>query len=182
MPCTQRFPVARTLFWLAALFPALASAQSSVQQQLLMVRELIPSVKTITVVCNVAEMQPQLKEIKANAASMGLQLSIFDVRAFPEVYKLFRSTAISSKTVDLIWMLPDSTVGNDKSSRRFVEENCIKKKIPLHVFSQEILHEGALMYMSVENQQPAYYVNKAAATLMEFKVPPGMESKVTIVE
>jgi ABC-type uncharacterized transport system substrate-binding protein len=161
------------------LVPFYGSADTSTQQQIGMLKQLLPGLHTITVICNVNDVQPILHELKAATASSGIELSVFDVKSFPEVYKIFRSLP---PKVDLIWMVQDTVASGDKQGRRFLEENCLRKKIPLVAYSEETLHEGALLFLSMQNGQPAPLINKNVAGLIDFHVPPGLESKVTVVD
>jgi len=161
------------------LVPFFASADTTTQQQMGMLKQLLPGLHTVTVICNVNDVQPALRELKSAAASSGLELSVFDVKSFPEVYKIFRSLP---PKVDLVWMLADSVAAGDKQGRRFLEENCLRKKIPLHAYSEETLHEGALVFVTMQNGQPVAFINKAVSSLIDFHVPAGMESKVTVVD
>jgi len=156
-----------------------ASADSTIQQQIAMLKQLFPTLHTITVICNVNDVQPVLHELKAATASSGIELSVFDVKSFPEVYKIFRSLP---PKVDLIWMVQDTVASGDKQGRRFLEENCLRKKIPLVAYSEETLHEGALLFVSIQNGQPAALINKNVAGLIEFHVPAGLESRVTVID
>lgn len=143
-----------------------------------MAQEMIPSLKSVTVLCNVTQVQPALKELKTATTNLGMELYIYDVRAFPELHKTFNSLP---SRIELIWMVQDSISG-DKFGRRFLEENCIRRRIPLHAYSKDVLREGALFHMAVESSLPVYYLNKAAAALIQYTPPVQMQSKITAVE
>ena len=166
--------------FLLLLSTVLSAEDATAQQQVALVKELMPQIRTITVVCNVNDAQPALRALKTAANSAGIELSVYDVKAFPELYKLFLN--FSSKTVQLLWMVSDSVVGADKSSRRFVHENCIKKRIPVFASSQDDLHEGSMVYVSLANNQPMLYINKAVADLVGFSVSSEMQSKVSFLQ
>src|SRR5947209_6114820 len=89
------------LLSLLLVVPSCAIAQATVRQQISMAKELVPTAKTITVMCNVTEVQPILKEMKAATVSYGMELSVFDVKTFPEMFTVFRS--LSSKTAGILW-------------------------------------------------------------------------------
>ena len=116
----------------------------TVKKYLTSFKKVIPKVKKVGIIYDPSRTGPMVQEARALAPSMGFEILAMRIEEPGEVEAILRAF---EKDIDALWITPDGTVlkGNnfqilEKFSHRF--------RIPLFVFSQDLVRQGALVGLS----------------------------------
>lgn len=161
-------------------FPAL-SANVTLMQQLFVVKQAFPGMKTIGVLCNTTKAAEAVKEMGVACAAYQLKLKVIHTATLQDVRDGFDKMVKADK-IDLVWVLPDD-VTDQKFGRRFLSERCVALKIPLIVSSPDYVREGALLSVgSDDTGELRIYFNEKVGQMMSLTLPPEVMSKVIPIQ
>ncbi len=125
-------------------------------RQLEIMKEILPSIKRVLVVSKLGDQSSEagLNKIIAKAKKLGIELVIERPVEAIEVLKMLDRTDFSK--INAIHIPPDTMVGNQTAK---IFEKTRKYKIPIIVFSEDLLKAGGFFYY-VSNY---YYLGKQLA-------------------
>jgi putative ABC transport system substrate-binding protein len=128
------------------------------QEQLQPLRRLLPRARRVGMLANPSSSQALVREARAAAFSVGLQLLVAKVGDAREVPKALEWLL---PRVDALWLLPDATIVTD-SSFRFLLLQSFRHRLPVLAFARSFVRAGALLALS-----PDYHrMGRAAAELL----------------
>lgn len=168
----------------ALLLAVSAFGQSgpTVMQQVYMAKRLLPAMKTVAVFCHTQHAAGELKQLQVACTAQQLELKTYHTDDLVGLRERFERMIAAADKTDLVWVLPDD-VANQKFGRRFLSERCIAQKIPLFVYSVDLVREGALF--SVGNDPTGalkIFFNKKVGSLIQATIPAEAETVVVNVE
>lgn len=150
-------------------------------QQLFVVKQAFPNVKTIGVLCDTAHATSVLKEMGVACTAYQMNLKISHTATLQDVRDGF-DRMIKSDKIDMIWVLPDD-VTDQKFGRRFLSEKCMALKIPMYVYSPDYVREGALLAVAPDNTGTLkIYYNERVGRMLSLTLPAEIMPKVIPVE
>jgi putative tryptophan/tyrosine transport system substrate-binding protein len=172
------------------------------RDQLLLIKEILPSVRTIAVLYNPGEAASQfgIREIRRYAAELGLKIDEVAVNTVAEVGTAAR---IAAPRADALFLSSDNTVIGGAAA---AVSAAIAAKKPLFVGDSGTVRKGGLAAVSVgyaqlgkatgrlvteflggKNNLPvvvghgdAVYVNQRAAELIGLKIPESVRARATV--
>lgn len=164
------------------LMPVFAMAQSaSTMQQVFLIKQAFPAMKTIGVLCNTKNASKTLKELSLASTSYALELVVFDVGAVQNLREQFDKMT-STKKIDVLWMVPDG-VSDDRFGRRFLAEKSISNKIPLYSYSVDFVKEGALLCVGMNAlSEIKIFYNAKVSQMLGITFPAELQPRLTPVE
>lgn len=167
---------------LILLTSAAVRAQTpTTMQQVFMVKQIFPAMKTIGVLCNTRNATKVLKELNLAANSYALELVVYDVAAVQNLREQFDKMT-SSRKIDVLWMVPDGAA-DDKFGRRFLEEKSIANKIPLYGYSVDYVKEGSLLTVGLnEASEVKIFYNAKVSQMLGISFPVEVQPRLTPVE
>jgi ABC-type uncharacterized transport system substrate-binding protein len=159
-----------------------AQAQTpSTMQQVFVVKQAFPAMKTIGVLCNTRNANKILKELTVATSSYALELVVYDVVAVQNLREQFDKMT-STKKIDILWMVPDGAA-DEKFGRRFLEEKSILKKIPLYSYSVDYVKEGSLLTVGMNDaSEIKIYYNSKVSQMLGISFPAEVQPKLTPVD
>ena len=159
---------------------SVAQAQTTMQQ-VFVVKQAFPSIKTIGVLCNTQNAAKILKELTVAGSSYSVEFVIYDVKTVQDLRQQFESLT-GARKIDLLWMVQDG-VADDRFGRRFLEEKSISNKIPLFTYSTDFVKEGSLMTVSVDaSSQIKIFYNRKVSQMLGISFPAELQEKLTPVD
>ena len=169
------------VFFLGIASPQLQAADATLLQQVFVVKQAFPNVKTIGVLCHTIHAAAILKEMGVACTAYQLNLRIAHTETLQDVREGFERMVKSDK-IDMIWVLPDD-VTDQKFGRRFLSEKCMLMKIPLYVHSPEYVREGALLAVAPDGTGALrIYFNAKVGEMLSLTLPAEVTSKILNVE
>lgn len=161
-------------------FPVL-SADATLMQQLFVVKQAFPGLKTIGVLCHTEHAAPALKEMGVACAAYQIKLTVVHTATLQDVRDGF-DKMVKAEKIDLIWVLPDN-VTDQKFGRRFLSERCVSMKIPLIVSSVDYVREGALLSVGSDETGVLHiYLNQKVGQMMSLSLSPEVMAKVISIQ
>ena len=159
----------------------LYAADATLMQQLFVVKQAFPNIKTIGVLCHMENAAAVLKEMQIACSAYQVNLKIHNTATLQDVREGF-DRMVKTDKIDLVWVLPDE-VTDQKFGRRFLSERCIARKIPLCVRSVDNVREVALLAVAPdETGALRIYVNQKVSRQMSLTLPEEVQSRVIPVE
>ncbi|MDF0673008.1 MAG: ABC transporter substrate-binding protein [Nitrospira sp.] len=114
-------------------------------RQLKVMRALLPTLRRIGMLYDPGKTASRFKEAEAKASVHDVQLRGFIVEHEKDVPQQLRMLLSESEA---LWLIPDSTVLTDESTR-FILESALAKHVPVIGFSSEFTRLGALLSLSI---------------------------------
>jgi putative ABC transport system substrate-binding protein len=128
------------------------------QEQIQSLRRILPRARRVGLLANPRTGQALVREARAAALSVGVQLlvaKVADARDVPKAVEwLF-------PRVDALWLLPDATIVTD-SSFRFLLLESFRHRLPVLAYSRGFVRAGALLALSPDHDR----MGRAAAELL----------------
>ncbi|MBH0203158.1 MAG: ABC transporter substrate-binding protein [Nitrospira sp.] len=115
-------------------------------RQFKIMRTFLPTLRRIATLYDREKSAPKVKDAEARAAAHEFQLRGFPVDHEKDVPQQLRGLLSES---DALWLIPDSTVLTDESTR-FILEAALAKRVPVVGFSAELTRLGALLSLSID--------------------------------
>lgn len=161
-------------------FPVL-SADATLMQQLFVVKQAFPGLKTIGILCHTEHAALALREMGIACAAYQIKLTIVHTATLQDVRDGF-DKMVKAEKIDLVWVLPDN-VTDQKFGRRFLSERCVGLKIPLIVSSLDYVREGALLSVGSDETGTLHiYLNQKVMQMMSLSLPPEVMPKVISIQ
>lgn len=155
-------------------------ADATLMQQVFMVKQAFPNLKTIGILCHTEHVAEPIKAMSVACAAYQVNLRVFHTATLQDVRDGFDKMVKADK-IDLIWILPDD-VTSQKFGRRFLAEKCMAMKIPLCVYSPDLVREGALLSIGAsEDGTLRIFFNEKVGGMMSVTLPAEILPKVVSV-
>jgi len=116
----------------------------SVKRYLASFKKIIPKVRKVGIIYDPSRTGSMVQEARALAPSMNFQILATRVEEPGEVEPILRAF---EKDIDALWVTPDGTVLRGKNFS-ILEDFRRRYHIPLFVFSQDLVRQGALVGLS----------------------------------
>lgn len=116
-----------------------------IERQLAMIRSLLPNLKHVGTLYDPAKTTALIDEARRLLKPNGTELIPLQINSERDVPGGLRTLLPS---VDVLWLVPDSTVLNDESLR-FILNTALEERVPVIGFSREFARSGALLCLSV---------------------------------
>lgn len=159
----------------------LRAADATLMQQVFLVKQAFPNLKTIGVLCHTEHVADAIKAMGVACAAYQMNLKVFHTASLQDVRDGF-DKLIKADKIDLIWILPDD-VTSQKFGRRFLSEKCLAMKIPLCVYSPELVREGALLSIGPGDDGTLHiFYNEKVGGMMSITLPAEIQPKVISVQ
>lgn len=139
----------------------------SVRQSLATFKSIIPNIKKVGVIYDPKRTGTMVQEAKALAPSLGFELLATRIEESGEVEPTLRAF---EKSIDAFWLIPDSTVISGANYNRLVDFSR-QYRIPLFVFSQDLVRKGALVALSPDYQAIGAQTGKLVRRVLEGNDP-----------
>jgi putative ABC transport system substrate-binding protein len=117
-----------------------------VERQLKIMRTFLPTLHRLGTLYDPAQTSSRVKEAVRQATINDFQLKRIPVENEKDVPQQLRT--LLSDNIEVLWLMPDSTVVTNESVR-FILESSLAQQIPVIGFSPEFTRLGALLSMSV---------------------------------
>ena len=130
-----------------------------INNQLSMIKSLIPNGKRIGVLFDPTKTEPTIQQAMAMAKKQGVKLISNPVSSPEDVPAMLRSML---PDIDVLWLIPDSTVLTE-DSLDFLLSTTLESKIPVLGFSSGLVRSGALAGLFINYSQ----VGKQVAGLVQ---------------
>lgn len=174
--------VVRVILLLIVPFFVLAQTKGlTTMQQVFMVKQAFPDMKTIGILCNTQNASQILKELNLASTSYALELVVYHVDTVQDLRAKFEEMT-KAKKIDILWMVPDGAA-DQKFGRRFLEEKSISNKIPLYAYSVDFVKEGSLMTVGYDSaSQIKIFYNPKVGELLGVNFPAQVQPKLSPTE
>lgn len=132
-----------------------------------MIKMLFPGMKRVGVIYDPKKTGRVIGQDREIAKNSGLSLIPFKITSekdLPEVLKKLPGN------IDLLWMLPDSTVVTSLSINAILL-NSFQNNIPIVTFSGEFVEKGAIAALSSDNEAIGEEVGRLATKIIEGEFP-----------
>ncbi len=133
-------------------------------------RDLFPEAKKIGILYDPAKTMKTVEKDMQIAQSWGFSLITKEVSTTKELPDAFRAI---QHNVDLLWLIPDSTVVTPESLE-FIFLKAFENRIPVIAFSRELLSRGAVITFSPDYQSIGAEAGHLASQLLQGKSPSNM--------
>lgn len=130
-----------------------------VESQLASFRRLVPALARLAVLYDPRRSRALVDRARAAAGSLGVELVAQAVLSADDVPAAFRE---ASRSVDGVWLIPDSTVVN-RDSFEFILHATAERRLPLMVFSEPMVRAGGLVAVVPDPMD----VGRQAASLVD---------------
>jgi putative ABC transport system substrate-binding protein len=117
-----------------------------VDRQLKVLRTFLPTLRRLGTLYDPAQTSSRVKEAGRQATINDFQLKRIPVENEKDVPQQLRT--LLSDNIEVLWLMPDSTVVTNESVR-FILESSLAQQVPVIGFSPEFTRLGALLSMSV---------------------------------
>ncbi len=117
-----------------------------VERQLKIMRTFLPSLRHLGTLYDPAKTSSRVKEAVRQATINDFRLKGLPVENEKDVPQQLRT--LLSDNIEVLWLMPDSTVVTNESVR-FILESSLAQQVPVIGFSPEFTRLGALLSMSV---------------------------------
>lgn len=136
-----------------------------VKNQFLLLKRALPQVRKVGALYDPRKSGRQIEEAREIARELGLELVAAAVSSEREVPKALREIV---PKINALWMLPDSTVTpNEDAFRHINEEITVKNRMPLLVFHEGFVKEGALLGLSPDFLEIGRQVGRMAGQVLK---------------
>lgn len=169
----------------ALLFACVALLSSQVHageltamQQVYIVKQLKPDIKSIGVLCNL-EKHPELtNKLSRIAAQMSVKIYLFDTKEILSVSKNFKR--MRRKKVDAIWVFPDEVLTQKIVADYLIRESVLAKII-LMANDPAWVKKGATLCARSEEGEIRLYINEKAIGIMSLNLEEELKKAARVV-
>jgi ABC-type uncharacterized transport system substrate-binding protein len=134
------------------------SMHVSPERQLTILQEVLPNVKRVGVLYDPAKSGGFVERLREVSKGSGVTIVPKEVHSAKDVPSILQTTV--KEGVDILWMLPDTTVVTPETVEAFLDSS-LNNKIPLFTFSQKYVEMGAVISVSID----PYDVGKQAGEI-----------------
>lgn len=134
-----------------------------IERHLSTMRQALPAVRRIGVLFDPEKSQALVDEARRQARMQGFELVTKSVGAERDVAAAARALMTQ---IDLLWLIPDSTVLSE-DSLRFLLDLAMEHKVPSMGFSSEFVRTGALFSLSVSYADTGRQAAQVAQKLLQ---------------
>ncbi|WP_447977921.1 ABC transporter substrate-binding protein [Candidatus Nitrospira bockiana] len=121
------------------------SLQVPVERQFTAMHQLLPKLKRVGVLYDPDKTGTVVEEARKTAGRLGFELVERQIRSEKDLPSALRGLLAK---VDVLWLVPDSTVLTEESLR-FVLNTTLDRNVPVVGFSSEFVRNGALAGLSI---------------------------------